>query len=439
MQYKQSHENLDRLSLRKELFQRQARTKKGGETIMKTNIRKGFTIVELVIVIAVIAILAAVLIPTFSGLTDRAKKNAAMQEAKNAYTAFLTEQETAIQNHNLIIQQGDFFFTVKDGQLSDTPYETLDGAKALFVTVTSWSDKDEKGFYFPVTEPPVTPPVTDDPLDSVDDPPPPVTPPEPEPPVIDESWKEKFKESYADFFTETGKNGDSYYAYVTLDLIEDLPPDLSLSTSEMIETLGIPESSILYGAEGTMERSNLILLASKESLEAYAQNENVTAIFPCHYEKKIGGAVSKHSVELSGEGSFSLAGQPQLIQSREELTKFIQTTEEELQPFFDFWEPPSENWIDESPYLESWRNFKNACSAYDDAFFKDNVLFFFSKSHLYVPPYTVPCIWIHEGTLYYIFDENQSHYVTNFQRNLLFGVTAIDRSSLEEVTNFKEI
>ena len=32
------------------------------------NSRKGFTIVELVIVIAVIAILAAVLIPTFSSL-----------------------------------------------------------------------------------------------------------------------------------------------------------------------------------------------------------------------------------------------------------------------------------------------------------------------------------------------------------------------------------
>ena len=74
---------------------------------MKPNHPQGFTIVELVIVIAVIAILAAVLIPTFSGLTDRAKKNAALQEAKNTYTAFLTEQGTAIQNHNLIIQQGD--------------------------------------------------------------------------------------------------------------------------------------------------------------------------------------------------------------------------------------------------------------------------------------------------------------------------------------------
>ena len=46
------------------------------------NNKKGFTIVELVIVIAVIAILAAVLIPTFSSITQSAKESAAMQQAK---------------------------------------------------------------------------------------------------------------------------------------------------------------------------------------------------------------------------------------------------------------------------------------------------------------------------------------------------------------------
>ena len=51
---------------------------------MKNN-KKGFTIVELVIVIAVIAILAGVLIPTFAGIVSKAKKSAAEQEAANAY------------------------------------------------------------------------------------------------------------------------------------------------------------------------------------------------------------------------------------------------------------------------------------------------------------------------------------------------------------------
>lgn len=53
---------------------------------MKTN-RKGFTITELVIVIVVIAILAAVLIPTFASLIKKANVSADTQLAKNLNTA----------------------------------------------------------------------------------------------------------------------------------------------------------------------------------------------------------------------------------------------------------------------------------------------------------------------------------------------------------------
>ena len=45
--------------------------------------RKGFTIVELVIVIAVIAILAAVMIPTFSGIVKKANISSDIQTARN--------------------------------------------------------------------------------------------------------------------------------------------------------------------------------------------------------------------------------------------------------------------------------------------------------------------------------------------------------------------
>lgn len=54
--------------------------------------KKGFTIVELVIVIAVIAILSAVLIPTFSNVIENARSTANLQEAKNeldSYVAFM--------------------------------------------------------------------------------------------------------------------------------------------------------------------------------------------------------------------------------------------------------------------------------------------------------------------------------------------------------------
>ena len=53
---------------------------------MKKNNKKGFTIVELVIVIAVIAILSAVLIPTFGGVIDRANETSAQQAARSGYT-----------------------------------------------------------------------------------------------------------------------------------------------------------------------------------------------------------------------------------------------------------------------------------------------------------------------------------------------------------------
>lgn len=61
---------------------------------MKNLQRKGFTIVELVIVIAVIAILAAVLIPTFSNVISNAKDSAALYEAKNAHTQYAVSHAT---------------------------------------------------------------------------------------------------------------------------------------------------------------------------------------------------------------------------------------------------------------------------------------------------------------------------------------------------------
>ena len=60
---------------------------------MKKLNKKGFTIVELVIVIAVIAILAGVLIPTFATVVEKANKSSAQQQAKNFYT--LLEAATA--------------------------------------------------------------------------------------------------------------------------------------------------------------------------------------------------------------------------------------------------------------------------------------------------------------------------------------------------------
>ena len=68
---------------------------------MKNLKKKGFTIVELVIVIAVVAVLAAVLIPTFVNLTKKANMSADQVAVKNMNTLlaaeFATEKPTELK------------------------------------------------------------------------------------------------------------------------------------------------------------------------------------------------------------------------------------------------------------------------------------------------------------------------------------------------------
>lgn len=108
---------------------------------MRKNNRKGFTIVELVIVIAVIAILAGVLIPTFAGIVEKAKKNAALQEATNAYKVFLSETEDADISSE---EDPDAYIKIVDGD--DTYYFSVENGKIAEVTdVTGINFVDSAG------------------------------------------------------------------------------------------------------------------------------------------------------------------------------------------------------------------------------------------------------------------------------------------------------
>lgn len=68
---------------------------------MKKKLKKGFTLVELVIVIAVIAILSAVLIPTFGNVIQNANDSAAFSTASNALTQYTTSMAAAQQSTDL--------------------------------------------------------------------------------------------------------------------------------------------------------------------------------------------------------------------------------------------------------------------------------------------------------------------------------------------------
>ena len=94
---------------------------------MKLN-KKGFTIVELVIVIAVIAILAAVLIPTFSNVIEKANESSALQEAKSAF-----EEVYALDyaDGKLDGKEGPTKDVTKPAKV--TTYTTTNGALTKFV------------------------------------------------------------------------------------------------------------------------------------------------------------------------------------------------------------------------------------------------------------------------------------------------------------------
>ena len=84
----------------------------------KKNNRKGFTIVELVIVIAVIAILATVLVPTFGNVIADAKNTALVQEIKNAHTQFAIEYaKDGVDTDDVVILYNEKYYTFADGQL----------------------------------------------------------------------------------------------------------------------------------------------------------------------------------------------------------------------------------------------------------------------------------------------------------------------------------
>ena len=64
--------------------------------LTKMKKKKGFTLIELMAVIAIIAILAAVLVPTVSGYITRSKKTAIITQVRNVVTAIETHNATAV-------------------------------------------------------------------------------------------------------------------------------------------------------------------------------------------------------------------------------------------------------------------------------------------------------------------------------------------------------
>lgn len=95
---------------------------------MRKNTKKGFTLTELIIVIVIIGILAAVLIPTLSGNIKKAKKSAAEQDALSIYAEFTAaiddnNQYLEATEKNYYVQSGDYYVFISKGTLVGSVYE----------------------------------------------------------------------------------------------------------------------------------------------------------------------------------------------------------------------------------------------------------------------------------------------------------------------------
>ena len=122
----------------------------------KLNNKKGFTIVELVIVIAVIGILAGVLIPTFSGIQQSAKESAAFQECKNVLSSVLALNGGAIPAKTLFSVNSDkdastieYNFIYENQKLGNNTEDVTSNIAAL--NLSSDENKKEYKIYVSAT------------------------------------------------------------------------------------------------------------------------------------------------------------------------------------------------------------------------------------------------------------------------------------------------
>ena len=137
-------------------------------------LKKGFTIVELVIVIAVIAILSAVLVPTFIHLTKKAKDASDKTVVKNANIQLAAQEQTQGKNKSMSdavkdvdeigyhipgVETGNgnkivwdsvsdrFVLLDKDGNVLLKDSETVADHSKLFLAVSSLSERGDFAVY----------------------------------------------------------------------------------------------------------------------------------------------------------------------------------------------------------------------------------------------------------------------------------------------------
>lgn len=96
--------------------------------------RKGFSVLELVIVIAVIAILAAILIPTFSKVISDANDAAALEDARSIYTQYAIDHAAEGLEGVIYIEVDGNYFKVENGQINAEPLTEAPTEECLIIS-----------------------------------------------------------------------------------------------------------------------------------------------------------------------------------------------------------------------------------------------------------------------------------------------------------------
>lgn len=98
--------------------------------------QKGFTLVELIIVIAVIGVLAAILIPVFANVIEKSNKSSALSDAKNATETYIAEVTTGDGSTPptliIAVHKGSKAYTFVYAPGSDEGVKIIEGAEKKY-------------------------------------------------------------------------------------------------------------------------------------------------------------------------------------------------------------------------------------------------------------------------------------------------------------------
>lgn len=112
------------------------------EKIRKLKDRKGFTLVELIVVLVILAILAALLVPALTGYIDKSRQSAVIAETRSILQAVQTEVSELYGKDEYAEQLASSSFTIaaKDNKAMSSSVQKLTGLKDRYDEIVNLAE-----------------------------------------------------------------------------------------------------------------------------------------------------------------------------------------------------------------------------------------------------------------------------------------------------------